>query len=162
VFCSALAVLALVYLWQPLPGVVWSLPRPWGPLVSALGVLGLGLAGLASMAIDGLDLIGLRAPLRALRGRPQLDPPFVTPLVYRYVRHPIQLGVLVMLWGTGTMSADRLLMALCATGYVLVALPLEERDLVEQYGEAYRRYRELVPRLLPRLRLRGHPQPPLD
>jgi protein-S-isoprenylcysteine O-methyltransferase Ste14 len=157
VFASAICLFALVYLWQPLPGTVWAIPRPFGPLLSAIGVLGLLMAAIASMAIDGLDLIGLRRPLRELQGRPYREPGFMTPLFYRFVRHPIQLGVLLLLWGNGHMSTDRLVMALGATLYILVALPLEERDLVAKYGEAYRRYQQLVPRLVPRLRLTGRP-----
>ena len=71
------------------------------------------------------------------------------------MRHPIQLGVLLLLWGTGTMSHDRLAWALLGTVYVLSALPLEEQDLLVEFGEAYRRYRQEVPRLLPRLRRPG-------
>ena len=153
VFASALVTLALVYLWQPLPGTLWSLPRPFASLVNLVGVLGLVMGAVASSAIDGQDLIGLRRPLLALRGREYREPPFMTPSLYRFVRHPIQLGVLLLLWGAGTMSYDRLIMALCCTAYVLIALPLEERELVAQYGDAYRRYQQLVPRLFPRLKL---------
>ena len=84
----------------------------------------------------------------------------MTPSLYRFVRHPIQLGVLLLLWGAGTMSYDRLIMALCCTAYVLIALPLEERELVAQYGDAYRRYQQLVPRLFPRLKLPERPERP--
>ncbi len=152
VFLSALVTLTLVLLWQPLHGSIWKLHFPLSLLADGIGVLGFLLALISSSLIDGLDLVGLRRPLLALKGRGYEAPRLVTPLFYRVVRHPIQLGVILLLWGTAHMSADRLFMAICATLYILIALPLEERELEAEHGEAYRSYRARVPRLIPRIR----------
>ena len=152
VFSSALLTLALVLLWQPLGRSVWNLRFPLSLLVEGIGILGFLLAAISSTLIDGLDLLGLRRPLLALKGRRYTPPPLVTPLFYRVIRHPIQMGVILLLWGTAHMSADRLFMAICGTFYILIALPLEEKDLVAVHGDSYRRYRERVPRLIPRIR----------
>jgi protein-S-isoprenylcysteine O-methyltransferase Ste14 len=152
VFFSSLVTFTLVFLWQPLPGTTWNLHFPFSVFANGIGAFGILLALLSSTLIDGLDLMGLRRPLLALTGRCYTTPPLVTPLFYRVVRHPIQAGVILLLWGTAHMSVDRLFMAICGTLYILLALPLEERDLVAVHGESYRRYRERVPRLIPRIR----------
>jgi len=152
VFFSAVVTLALVLLWQPLPTSIWKLSPPFSFLADGIGILGFLLALISSSLIDGLELVGLRRPLLALEGRSYEGPRFVTPLFYRVIRHPIQAGVILLLWGSARMNADRLFMAICGTLYILIALPLEERDLEEKHGEAYRSYRARVPRLIPRIR----------
>ncbi len=152
VFFSGVVTLLLAVLWQPLPGAVWNLSYPWDRWVGLVALGGLALAGISSMLIDGLDLIGLRRPWLVSKGRSYRDPPLDTPLFYRWLRHPLQAGVILLLWGTGHMSVDRLVMAVCGTLYILLALPLEERDLVATYGDAYRNYQGRVPRLWPRWR----------
>jgi protein-S-isoprenylcysteine O-methyltransferase Ste14 len=152
VLLSALVTLALVLLWQPLGESIWKLHPPLSLLADGIGVLGFLLALISSSLIDGLELVGLRRPLLALKGRAYQIPPLVTPLFYRVIRHPIQAGVILLLWGTAHMSADRLFMAVCGTVYILIALPLEERDLETVHGDSYRSYRERVPRLIPRIR----------
>lgn len=152
VFLSALVTLALVLLWQPLHKSIWKLHPPLSFLADGIGIAGFLLALISSSLIDGLDLVGLRQPLSALKGRRYEAPPMVTPLFYSVIRHPIQAGVILLLWGTADMSADRLFMAVCGTLYILIALPLEERDLERVHGDSYRSYRERVPRLIPRIR----------
>jgi protein-S-isoprenylcysteine O-methyltransferase Ste14 len=73
----------------------------------------------------------------------------VTPWLYRIVRHPLYVGWLLIFWGTPTMTAGHLLFATVMSGYILVGMRYEERDLVEHIGEPYRRYKEEVPALIP-------------
>jgi protein-S-isoprenylcysteine O-methyltransferase Ste14 len=102
--------------------------------------------------INHFDLFGLRQSWYALRGREAPAHRFVTPGLYRYVRHPIYLGFLVAFWATPVMTVGHLVFALATTGYILVAIQLEERDLVREYGADYQRYRQQVPMLTPKPR----------
>lgn len=171
VLLSSLALALLFWQWRPIPALIWSVEDPL-----AAGVLtGIALGGWllvlsSTFLIDHLELFGLQQVLLHLRGRPMPQPSFRTPLLYRIVRHPIYLGFVIAFWVTPTMSVGHLLFAIATTGYILVGIALEERDLVELFGEEYRHYRSRVPMLIPGSRarqesadgsLRGAQQPSL-
>ncbi len=148
----ASAVLALLmWQWRPIPTpVLWHASADWSV---ALGwaVMGAGVAVLlwATFLIDHFELLGLRQGWSTLRGRELHAPAFVTPYLYKIVRHPQYLGWLLIFWGAPTMTAGHLLFTAGMSGYILVAMRFEERDLVEHIGERYRRYRQEVPALVP-------------
>ncbi|MBV8856372.1 MAG: isoprenylcysteine carboxylmethyltransferase family protein [Acidobacteria bacterium] len=164
VLFSSLALLLLFWQWRPVGGVVWSV----GGRAGRLGVYGLYLFGwlllLAStFMIDHFDLFGLRQVWRHLLGRPDAQPEFRTPLLYRHVRHPIYLSWLCIFWAAPLMTAAHLFFALATTAYIFVAVQFEERDLIRSHGDAYRAYRARVPMIFPlRLGKAGRREKTLD
>jgi methanethiol S-methyltransferase len=151
VLIASFVLAVLMWQWRPIPTpVLWHANAAW---TAALGwsVMGIGILVLlwATFLIDHFELFGLRQGWSTLRARELRDPSFVTPYLYRIVRHPLYLGWLLIFWGTPTMTAGRLLFAAGMSGYILLALRFEERDLVQHIGERYQRYREQVPALLP-------------
>lgn len=140
----------VMLLWQPIPGVVWQVDSPAGQAVLwTLFALGIPLSVAASFQIDHFDLFGLRQVWLQFRGLPYTPPELAEPWLYRMIRHPIQLGVLLLLWPLPTMTLGHLLLATSMTIYILIGLYFEERDLVAQFGERYRAYRRRVPGLIP-------------
>jgi protein-S-isoprenylcysteine O-methyltransferase Ste14 len=155
VLFSSLALLLLFWQWQPIGGPIWGVESPAGRwALRGLYAFGWLLLLVSTFLIDHFELFGLNQVWRYLRGRAQVPPEFRTPGLYRHVRHPIYLGWLCIFWATPDMTAAHLVFAATTTAYILVAIPFEERDLIQVHGDDYRRYRERVSMILP-LRLGG-------
>jgi protein-S-isoprenylcysteine O-methyltransferase Ste14 len=138
--------------WRPMPGTVWNVEQPVAAAaLSALSWAGWGLVLLATFLIDHFDLFGLKQGWRRFRGSTHTDPVFQVRSVYRRVRHPLYLGFLIAFWATPHMTLGHLLFAGMTTAFMLVAVRLEERDLVSAHGEDYVEYRRQVPMLIPSL-----------
>jgi protein-S-isoprenylcysteine O-methyltransferase Ste14 len=153
---AATAVLALLlWQWRPIAEpVLWSVQGRFGTLgIQAVFWLGWAVLLVSTFLINHFELFGLRQVYAHLRGRGLPAPQFRTPGLYRHVRHPIYLGFVLAFWATPTMTAGHLLFAVATTGYILIGIWFEERDLVAQFGQRYRLYREQVGMLWPRLRL---------
>ena len=150
VLLASSTLILLFALWRPIPTVVWAARSPLGVAV-LWGLFGLGwtIVLLSTFMIGHFELFGLRQVWLHLRERTRPPDQFRTPVLYRFVRHPIMLGFLIAFWATPTMTAGHLLFAIATTGYILIAVQLEERDLVAAHGERYRRYRREVPAFLP-------------
>ncbi len=154
VLASSLALLLLFWQWRPLGGVVWDVPQgPWRNLLYAGFAFGWLLVLFTTFVISHFDLFGLRQVWRHFRGQPQTPLPFATPWIYRMVRHPLYVGWFFAFWSTPTMTVSHLFFAVVTTAYILVAIQLEERDLMAAHPE-YAVYRKQVPMLVPALRRR--------
>lgn len=160
VLCTNLALGLLFYAWQPMGGMIWSVQDPMGQvLLYGLFVIGWGLVLLATVLINHFDLFGMRQVWLYLRKQEYTHLPFKTPVLYRYVRHPLYLGFLLAFWATPTMTVSHLVFAVSTTIYILMAIQMEEKDLVALHGEAYRKYRRQVPMLVPGFTKKQDSQP---
>jgi len=150
VLFSSLALIFMYWQWRAMPDPIWTVTNPIGVyLLWLLFFVGWGLILFSTFLINHFDLFGLRQVNTYRRGEEYKHLPFGTPVVYRIVRHPIMLGFIIAFWSTPNMSVGHLLFAAVTTTYIIVAIQLEERDLVSFHGEAYEQYRQEVSMLVP-------------
>jgi protein-S-isoprenylcysteine O-methyltransferase Ste14 len=164
VLLASLALVLLYWQWRPIQQPVWSLSNPAGIVVAqTICLCGWALVFVSTCLINHFELFGLRQVYARLRGRTLPPPVFKTPFLYKRVRHPIYLGFLLAFWATPYMTAGHLLFAVGTTGYILIGIYFEERDLIGLFGDQYRRYRGQVSMLIPLKSLKsdsGSVQPP--
>jgi protein-S-isoprenylcysteine O-methyltransferase Ste14 len=152
VAAASLILLLLYWQWRPMPGVVWQVDNAVGRgLLWVLYFAGWGIVFLSSFVIDHFELFGLKQVWFYFHGVPHKSAPFSERSLYRWVRHPLMLGFIIAFWSAPTMTWGRLLFAAVTTIWILIAIQIEERDLVAFLGEPYLRYRERTPGLVPRL-----------
>jgi len=149
VFVTNLILIATVWLWRPLPGVLWKLDGVAATGMWVLFFVGWGIVLLSTFLIDHFDLVGLKQTFFYATRRPYNGPEFKEHLLYKVIRHPLMLGFLVAFWATPIMTMSRFFFATVCTVYVLLALYIEERTLVELHGDDYRAYQQRVRMLLP-------------
>ena len=150
VLAASLVLALLLWQWRSIPAVVWEVSStPARLAVWALFWLGWGIVLASTFMISHFELFGLRQVFAVWRGEPQRETGFRTTLFYRVVRHPLNLGFIVAFWAAPTMTAGHLLFAAVTTGWILLAMQLEERDLVAALGTRYVEYRRRVPMLIP-------------
>ena len=150
VLFASLALVLLFWQWRPIPALVWQIADPQ----IAMAVMGLSLVGwvivfTSTFLINHFELFGLHQVANNLARRSMPVPRFRTPLYYQFVRHPIYLGFIIAFWAAPTMTAGRMLFAAVTTAYIVVGILLEERDLVDLFGDEYRRYKDRVSMLVP-------------
>jgi methanethiol S-methyltransferase len=150
VLFSSLALLLLYWQWRPMPEPIWTVQNPMAAAaLNAISLFGWALLVLSTFMLSHFELFGLSQVFARLFRKDMLAAKFHTPLLYRVVRHPIYLSFLLAFWATSAMTVGHLLFALATTGYILIAIQLEERDLIDLFGDQYRRYRQNVGMLLP-------------
>jgi methanethiol S-methyltransferase len=150
VLLASLAHILLYWQWRPMPQLVWSVTNPAGmAILQAIFWSGWAMVLVSTFLINHFELFGLRQVYARLRGRQLPQPEFKTPSLYKTVRHPLYLGFLLAFWATPSMTVGHLLFAAATTGYILIAIQLEERDLIDSFGDQYRRYRSQVSMLVP-------------
>ncbi len=162
VLLTNLVFMVLFWQWRPIAGAAWDFHHP-AARGALLGLFGLGwlLVFVATVQLNHFDLFGLRQVWLYLRGREYTRLVFATPALYMQVRHPLYVGWITAFWATPTMTVGHLLFAVVMTGYILIAIRFEERDLIAFHGPSYVDYRRRVPMLIPAVgRLFGQARPP--
>ncbi len=150
VLFSSVALILLFWQWRPIGGLLWQVNyRPGRLAIYGVYASGWVLLLVATFLLDHFDLFGLRQVYLHFRGQAYTGLKFRTPGLYRWMRHPIYFSWLCIFWATPRMTIAHLVFALATTGYILMAIQLEERDLIRAYGDAYRRYKRQVPSILP-------------
>jgi protein-S-isoprenylcysteine O-methyltransferase Ste14 len=152
VYIANLFMIALLMFWEPMPAVLWDIEQPAArTAIWILFAAGWLLVPLASLMINHFDLFGTRQVWLYLRQKAYTSLPFRTPWLYRYIRHPLYVGWITAFWATPTMTAGHLLFAATMTAYMLIAIPLEERDLKAHFGKEYIAYKQRTGGLIPRI-----------
>ncbi|HEU4522330.1 MAG TPA: isoprenylcysteine carboxylmethyltransferase family protein [Thermoanaerobaculia bacterium] len=149
VLFASLALIVLYWQWRPMKTVVWSLDGTAGAIMQVIFWSGWILVLLSTFMISHFHLFGLKQVHQHLRRERLTDPEFGARALYRYMRHPIMAGFFLAFWGAATMTLGHLLFAVATTGYILVALQFEERDLLRAFGSRYEQYRREVRMFLP-------------
>ena len=150
VLASSVALILLFIEWRPMGGVIWNIQSTVGAgLMYAGFAAGLLLVLVTTFLINHFDLFGLRQVWLFFRNRPYKQLKFVTPWIYKFVRHPLYVGWMMTFWFTPTMTVAHLVFAVATTAYMLVAIQLEERDLIDIHGKDYIEYRKRTPMLIP-------------
>jgi methanethiol S-methyltransferase len=150
VLLASLCLLLLFWQWRPMPAVVWQVADPHAAVtVAMISFAGWVTVFMSTFMINHFELFGLSQVANHLIDRPAPAARFHTPMLYKFVRHPIYLGFIIAFWATPTMTVGHLLFAAVTTIYILLGIYLEERDLIEMFGDQYREYRRRVSMLIP-------------
>jgi protein-S-isoprenylcysteine O-methyltransferase Ste14 len=150
VLFASLALALICWQWRPMPTMLWSTTDPYlAKVLIGVSLFGFLVVLTSSYLINHFELFGLQQVYDNLSGREAAAPVFRTPFFYKFVRHPIYLGFVIAFWATPNMTVGHLLFAVGTTGYIVIGFMLEERDLVDMFGDDYRRYRERVSALIP-------------
>lgn len=151
VLASSIVFIALFWAWRPMGATIFSVEGETArALVMTIYFAGAGLVLYATFLIDHFDLFGLRQVVLQFRGQAYEEKQFMTPSLYKHIRHPLYVGWFIVFWATPEMTLGHLLMAIGTTGYILIAIVFEERDLSDALGARYRAYRERTPMFIPR------------
>jgi protein-S-isoprenylcysteine O-methyltransferase Ste14 len=156
VLVASLLLTLLYWQWRPMLGVIWRVDNPTGKaILFGLFWLGWGTVLFSSFIINHFDLFGLRQVWLHITNREYHHLEFQARSLYRLIRHPLMLGIIIGSWATPHMTTGHLVFAITATIYILIGIRFEERDLVRYHGQNYIDYRQRVPMLIPFLKKRN-------
>jgi methanethiol S-methyltransferase len=152
ILMSGIATCTVMYYWQSLPGMVWQV-ESFSMIVLLCALYGFGAMYLllSTFVTNHFELMGLRQVYLYFTRTPYTALPFTKAFMYRYSRHPMMLGMLMLLWATPEMSASRFVLALLFSIYIAVGMYYEERDLLQNFGDTYRRYKQQIATFIPGL-----------
>ncbi len=160
VLVSCILMIILMWQWRPIGPTVWEVNE--GPLhyiLHGLFVFGWLMVPLVSLLINHFDLLGTRQVWLHFQGKDYTPLKFRIPVVYSSVRHPLYVGWIIAFWATPVMTVGHLIFAITSTLYMIIAIPFEERDLIQHHGDDYQQYKQQVPALIPGLTPRKNPAP---
>lgn len=151
VLLSSLILILLFWQWRPIGGVIWETESGtfMNLILTILFWCGWGIVLASTFMINHFDLFGLRQVYLNLKGKEITPLQFKEPWLYKVVRHPIMLGFLIAFWAAPVMTTGHLIFAIATTGYILIGIWFEEKDLIRFYGQRYQEYRNRVRMLLP-------------
>lgn len=150
VLLASLCLVLMMWQWQPVGGIVWTIDDEALKTILMITFLsGWSIVFVSTFLINHFDLFGLRQTWLYFTGRPYTPLPFRIPGFYRFVRHPLYFGFLIAFWSAPVMTVAHFLFALLTTGYILVAIQFEERDLIKTFGKKYLDYKKWAPMLIP-------------
>lgn len=150
VLLASLCLMLMMWQWQPIGGVIWSVKSEiFRTVLLVLYLAGWAIVFISTFLINHFDLFGLRQVWLYATGKKYKSLPFRVPLFYRFVRHPLYFGFLIAFWSTPEMTIAHLLFTVLTTGYILTAIKFEEKDLITHFGEKYLNYRAWVPKIIP-------------
>ncbi|MEO5378356.1 MAG: DUF1295 domain-containing protein [Magnetococcus sp. DMHC-6] len=150
VLMAALLLGMVLWHWQPLPMPIWRVEQGGVVyLIHGVFIVGIITSLVAMFQTDHYELFGLRQILLYWKNQPYFPPPFNEKGLYKWVRHPMMLGTLLVLWATPHMTAGHLLFSVFLSCYIFIGIFFEERDLEATLGALYVDYRQRVPMVIP-------------
>jgi len=151
ILMAGITSVALIAFWKTIPGQVWHIETASIAYVLwAIFVFGWVFLLGATFAINHFDLFGLRQVFLNFKNAERPPLKFTKRAMYKYIRHPIQTGVLIGVWATPTMTKTQIVLSIGFTLYIFVGLWFEERDLIAEHGEDYLQYRKETGKVLPK------------
>ncbi len=143
VLAAGVFMAVMLWCWQTLPGVIWSIENEHARLaILGLAVFGAVYVLVTTLVANHFELLGLRQAWLYATDKPYTPVDFKRQWVYRYSRHPMMLGLLIVFWATPDMSVTRLALATLLTIYLFVGIRFEERSLIQEFGDKYEAYRK--------------------
>ncbi|MCH8304577.1 MAG: isoprenylcysteine carboxylmethyltransferase family protein [Candidatus Marinimicrobia bacterium] len=149
VLVASLLLFLMYWQWRPMTDSIWNLEGTASMVMTVIFWIGWVVVLVSTFIINHFDLFGLRQVYMNLKSKELTPLDFKTSLFYKYVRHPIMSGFIIAFWATPQMSMGHLFFAIMTTGYILVGIYFEEKDLVSFYGDTYKDYKNQVSMLIP-------------